>query len=124
MSQMAPTLTASDFRPRHAKRAIRMARHRTGDAVKVGWPAAAGFELVRRAIEGRLACGASVDAVRGHVLVEFAGVGRFGAFFSDDAELFCLMVLLVSIQLRGGWEGEGGQNYQARARPAIRPRSF
>ncbi len=51
--------------------------------------AAAGLELVRGAVEGGVAGGAGVGAGRGGVLVVGARVGGLGAFFAEDAELFC-----------------------------------
>ncbi len=41
-----------------------------------------------RFVERRVASGAGVDARGGHVFVVGAGVGGFGAFFAEDAELF------------------------------------
>jgi hypothetical protein len=38
-------------------------------------------------VEGCVAGSAGVDAGARHVLVEFTGVGSFGALLADDAEL-------------------------------------
>ena len=38
-------------------------------------------------VEGCVAAGAGVDTFAGHVFVVGAGVGSFGAFFAEDAEL-------------------------------------
>ena len=65
-----------------------MSRHRAGDVVEVGGPAAAGFEFVGRFVEGCGTGGAGVDSGGGHVVVVGARVGGFGAFFAEDAELF------------------------------------
>ena len=56
-------------------------------------------------VEGCIAGGAGVDAAGGHVLVVFAGEGRFGTFFSDDAELFWGVLLVLSFFLGGGKRG-------------------
>jgi hypothetical protein len=88
MPQMAPTVTAHDLRPLHAKGAVRMPRHGTRDAVKVRGPPATALELMVGLIERRLAGGARVDARVRVMLVEFVGEGRLGALFAEDAELF------------------------------------
>ena len=50
---------------------------------------------MRGFIERSGAADAGVDAAAGHVLVVNPGVGGFGAFFAEDAELFCGEVCLV-----------------------------
>ena len=105
MSQVTSTVRTHNLRPLHAKSAIRMASHRPRDRIEVGGPSASGFKLVVRFVEGGVAAGAGVDAFRGTVLVVFAREGRFGAFFAEDAELFCCaecQLLLVSVWLRNG----------------------
>lgn len=92
MSQMAPTITANNLRPRHPKPAVHMPRHRARDAVEIRRPAAAGLELVRGLVEGCVAGRARVHARGRGVLVVDAGEGRFGAFLAEDAELFCEFV--------------------------------
>lgn len=90
MPQVSAAVGAYDLRPRHAERAVCMSRHGAGDIVEVCGPSTAGFELVVGFVEGRVAGGAGVDAGFGHVLVVFARERRFGAFFADYAELFCV----------------------------------
>lgn len=85
---MSSTVTAHNLRPLHAERAVRVSRHRAGDVVEVRGPAAARFELVVRLVERRVAGGAVVNPLFGHVLVVFARERGFGAFFSENAELF------------------------------------
>ena len=85
---MATTICANDFRSRHAKRSVGMPLHSTWNAVEIGRPTTAGFELVCGFVQRRIASSAGVDAGFGHVLVIFASEWRFGAFFADDAELF------------------------------------
>ncbi len=97
MPQMPAALGARDLRARHAEGAVRVADDGAGDAVEIRGPAAAGLELVRGPVEGGVAAGAGVGAGRGGVLVVGAGVGGLGAFFAEDAELFC----------RGGTESIG-----------------
>ena len=58
VAQVAPAPAAGDLRPRHAEGGVGVAGDGAGDGVEVGGPAAAGFELVRRAVEGRVAGGA------------------------------------------------------------------
>ena len=62
---MAPAFAAGDLRPRHAKGGVRVPRHGAGDRVEVGGPAAAGFELVRRAVQGCVAGGAFLQGGEG-----------------------------------------------------------
>lgn len=65
-----------------------MSTNGSWDRIEESWPAAAGLELVRGFVEGCVAAGAGIDAGGGRVLVVFAAVGGFGAFFAEDAELF------------------------------------
>jgi hypothetical protein len=89
MPQMPTALCAHNLRPRHAKRAIRVPHNRARHRIEERRPAAARLELVLCGVEGRVAGGAVVGAGGGRVFVVFAGAGGFGAFFADDAELFC-----------------------------------
>ena len=89
MSQMAPTVTAHNFRPGHAEGAVRVPRYSPGDAIEICRPSTARLELVRGFVERGIAGGAGVDAGGGHVLVVFPSVRRFGAFFAEDTELLC-----------------------------------
>lgn len=89
MPQVATALGARDLGALHAEGAVGVADDGAGDGVEVRGPAAAGLELVRGAVEGGGAGGAGVGAGRGGVLVVGAGVGGLGAFFAEDAELFC-----------------------------------
>lgn len=66
-----------------------MSCHGARDAVEVCGPTAARLEFVGCLIQGGVAAGAGVDTVGRVVLVVFAGEGGFGAFFAEDAELFC-----------------------------------
>jgi len=91
MPQMPTAITTHNLRPLHPKRAVRVPGHGARHGVEEGRPAAAGLELVARVVEGCLAACAGVDARCGGVLVVFAGVGRFGAFFADYAELLCVL---------------------------------
>lgn len=88
MSQMTPAVGAQDLGALHAERAVGVAGDGARDAVEVGGPAATRFELVGGAVERGGAGGAGVGARGGGVLVVDAGVGGFGAFFAEDAELF------------------------------------
>lgn len=87
VAQVAPAPAAGDFGARHAERGVGVAGDGAGEGVEVGGPAAAGFELVRRAVEGRVAGGAFIGPLAGHVLVVLADVRRLGALAPDDAEL-------------------------------------
>ena len=55
---MPAALAAGDLRARHAERGVGVAGHGAREGVEVSGPAAAGFELVRRAVEGCVAGGA------------------------------------------------------------------
>ena len=56
--EVAAALAAGDLGARHAERGVGVPGHGAGEGVEVGGPAAAGFELVRRAVQGRVAGGA------------------------------------------------------------------
>jgi hypothetical protein len=62
MAKMTPAVGANDLRPLHAKCAIHVPGHSTGNRVKVCRPATAGFELVVSSIERRIATCAVVNA--------------------------------------------------------------
>lgn len=64
-----------------------MSRHSTRHGVEIRRPAAARLEFVGCFVEGRVAAGAGVNALRGVVGVVFAGAGSFSAFLAEDAEL-------------------------------------
>src|SRR5947207_205392 len=88
MAQMTPTICAYNLRPLHSKSLVRISLHRSGNSVEERRPTAPRREFVICLVEGCVAGGAGVDAVAGHVFVEFTGVGSFGALLADDAELF------------------------------------
>lgn len=90
MAQMAAAVAAHDLGAGHAKGAVCMPRHRAGDRVEVGRPAAAGFELVRSLVERSGAGSARVDAARWHMFVVGTGVRGFGALFAKNMKLFWL----------------------------------
>jgi hypothetical protein len=92
---MPSTITANNLRPLHAKRLVRVSRHRSLDRIEICRPSAAGFEFVTSFVEGCVAADAGVDAFGGLVFVVFAREGRFGALFAEDAELFCEKEVLV-----------------------------
>lgn len=87
VSEVTAAIRADNLDSLHAKGAVRMSRHGTGDSVEEGGPAAAGLELVVGLVERCLAAGAGVDTLGGHVLVVFASEGTLGALFAEDAEL-------------------------------------
>lgn len=87
MTKMAAAVGAHDLGAGHAEAAVLVAGHGAGDAVEVGWPAAARRELVRGLVEGSVAPRARVDALAGVVLVELARAGRLGALLAEDPEL-------------------------------------
>ena len=60
MSQMPSTFRTRNLSPLHPKRAVRVPSYSTWNRIEVGWPAAAGFEFVGRAVKGRLAGGAGL----------------------------------------------------------------
>lgn len=79
-----------------------MPRHRPRNTIEIRRPPAPALELVGRVVEGRVAGGAGVGAGAGHVFVVGAGVGRFGAFLAEDAELFCEGCLVDGVGDREG----------------------
>lgn len=88
VAQVAAAVGANDLNALHTQRVVDVALDGTGEAVKVGGPAAAGLELVRGLVERRLATGTAVDTGFGKVLVVLAGEGHLGALFTQNAELF------------------------------------
>lgn len=60
VAQVPAALGADDLRARHAERAVGVAGDGAGEGVEVGGPAAAGFELVRGAVERGGAGGAGL----------------------------------------------------------------
>lgn len=89
VTQVSTTVRAHNLRPLHAKGAVRVPGHGARHGVKESRPAASRLELVLCSVQGCLAAGAGVDALGGSVLVVLTGEWSFGAFFSEDAELFC-----------------------------------
>ena len=87
VTQVAAAVGAHNLGAAHPQRAVLVAGHGSGDAVKVGGPAAARLELLLRLVQGRGASGARVDTFLWVVLVELAGAGGFGSLFTEDAEL-------------------------------------
>jgi hypothetical protein len=83
-----------------------MSCYRSLDGVEVCGPATAALEFVSCAVEGRVAGGAGVDACGWHVGIVFAGVGGFGAFGAEDAELFCAGALVGELVMEdeGRWK--------------------
>jgi hypothetical protein len=90
VAQVAAAARAHDLGALHAEGAVAPAQDGPGHGVEEGRPAAAAAELVRGAVEGRVAPGAGVGALRGEVLVEGARVRRLGALLAEDAELLCV----------------------------------
>ena len=89
MSQVATTVGADNFGARHAQSTILVASDGSGDAVKVGRPAATRLELVIGLVKRCAASCTSVDAFRGVVLVKLARARCFGTLLSQDAKLLC-----------------------------------
>ena len=58
VAQMPAAAAAGDFGAGHAEGGVGVAGHGAGEGVEVGGPAAAGFALVGRAVEGGVAGGA------------------------------------------------------------------
>lgn len=88
MAQMTATVATHDLGACHAKGAVCVSRHCTRNRVKIGRPAAAGFELVRGLVERSGTGGACVDAARRHMLIVGACVGGLGALIAKNPELF------------------------------------
>lgn len=96
MAQVPAAVSTDDLRPLHAERAVCMSGDGAGNAVEIGWPSTARFEFMVGGVERRVASGAVVATARRLVLVVLASEGGFGAFFSENAELFCLWRGVVS----------------------------
>jgi hypothetical protein len=112
VAQVAAAVCADDLGALHAEGAVAAAQDRPGHGVEEGRPAAAAAELVRGAVQRRVAARARVGALLGEVLVERAGVWGFGALLAEDAELFCERGLAVGLAGVGAagicTRGEGG----------------
>jgi hypothetical protein len=89
MSQVTSAVAANDLCPLHAESAVGVSGYGARHGVKEGRPSAAGLELVLGSVDGRIAAGAGICAGGRGVLVIFTGEGCFGAFLTEDAELFC-----------------------------------
>lgn len=85
---MPSTVTTDNLNPLHAKRPIYMSCNRPGHRIKICRPATTGFEFGVCLVERCIAGSAIVDAFGGVVRIEFAGAWGFGAFLTDDSELF------------------------------------
>lgn len=72
MPQMTTAVGTYNLSSCHAKGAVLMTDNSAGDAVKVGWPAAARLELVSSLVERRITSCASVDAFVRIVLIELS----------------------------------------------------
>jgi len=88
MSQMSSTVITHNLNPAHSPRIILVPAHSAWDGIEERWPATPRLELVRGFVERSGAASAGVDAGGRRVLVVFADIGRFGALFAEDAELF------------------------------------
>lgn len=88
MAQMPSTIATHNLSPFHTKCPICMSRNRSGHGIKICRPATARFEFGVCLVERRIAGSAIVDACGGVVRIEFTGAGGFGAFLTDDSELF------------------------------------
>ena len=89
VAQVSAAICAYDFCSLHAKRAVCMPGHRTGNIVEISRPSAARFELVVGFVERCVAAGACIDTGLGRMLVIFASEGCLGTLFAENAELFC-----------------------------------
>lgn len=89
MAQMATAVGADNFGARHAKSTVLVASDGSGDAVKVGGPAATRLELVIGPVKRCAASCTGVDTFRRVVLVELACARCLSALLSQDAKLFC-----------------------------------
>ena len=92
MPEMASAVRAHNLCTGHAEGRICVSGHSTGDRIEICWPSTATLKLVIGCVERRIAGGAGIDTGVGHVLVVLAGEGGLGAFFAEDAELFCARV--------------------------------
>jgi hypothetical protein len=89
MAQMSATICANYLYPLHAESLVAVPCHCTRYCVEERWPPAARLELLVCAVEWRIAGSTVVSAGGWVVLIVVAAEGRFGAFLSYDAELFC-----------------------------------
>ena len=87
VAQMTTTVGAHNLCPGHAKGAVLVPGDSSGDAVKVGRPAAAGAELVVGLVQRSIASGAGVDALLRVVLVKLASSGSLCTLLPQDTEL-------------------------------------
>lgn len=94
---MPATVGTHDLRPRHAESTISVSRHCARDTIEICRPSASGLKLVRGVVQRGIAAGAGVGARGGHVFVIGPGVGGFRAFLTEDAKLFCDIIVLAKM---------------------------
>lgn len=87
MAQVAAAVGAVDLDALHEQAVVLVALDGTGDAVKVGRPAAPAAELVRGLVQRSVTPGTGVDALGRVVFVIGARAGRLGTLLAQDAEL-------------------------------------
>jgi hypothetical protein len=92
VTEMATTVGADNLSALHAESSVSVSGNGTGDGIEESRPAAARLELVVGLVERSLAASTGVDALRRHVLVKVAAVGRLGALFAENAELLCCAI--------------------------------
>lgn len=107
MAKMTPAIAAHNLRPLHAKTFVRVSCHCAWDGIEIGGPATARLELLRRFVQGGIAGGAGIHALRRVVRVIFPRAGALGAFLAEDTELLCSSQLAFAcIRLDPGWSIE------------------
>lgn len=89
MTKVAATVAADNLCPLHTESTVCMSRNCARDGVIICWPATAGLEFVIGLVEWRIATSACVNSRIGHMFVVFTCTRSFGAFLSEDSELFC-----------------------------------
>lgn len=88
MAEMTSAVGTDNLRSLHAKCAVHMSGHSTGDRIKVCRPTAARLELVVGGIKRGIAAGAVVNTFGRVMVIVFTSAGAFSSLLAEDSELF------------------------------------
>lgn len=89
MTQVTAAIGADNLSSDGAEASVLVPGDGAGDAVEIRRPAAARAELLCCLVKRRVACGASVGALLGVVLVKLSSARGFSSLFSENPELLC-----------------------------------
>jgi hypothetical protein len=112
VAQVAATVGADNLDAAHAEGPVLVSCNGSGEAVKVGRPAAARLEFVVGLVQRSVAPGTRVDALFGVVLVKLATAGSLGSLLPQDTKLFTVehsTPLIIGALVWIGHVGVGGR---------------